>query len=136
VCGQTIELLNVKPGGTYSIQTRIRIKVDISLSSTIPLQRVKKYCMCCATKNWQQTLSSPRKMCDPGKLCLMKQKKSKVTSTSRFGFQNMRGAILNPNMLLAFIRATVSDRLLGSKQARHSDTCIISSSLQLPLLRR
>jgi len=56
VCGKNVVLPNVKPGGTYSIQKRIRIKVGKILPSTIQLQRVKKYGMCCATKNWQQTL--------------------------------------------------------------------------------
>jgi hypothetical protein len=53
LCGQNVELLNVEPGGTYSNQTRVRMKI---LSSRTQLQRVKTYCMWCATKNRQQTL--------------------------------------------------------------------------------
>jgi len=140
LCGLNVELLNVEPGAIHSIQTRIRIKVDKSFSSKIQRKRVKKYRMCCATTNWPNTLSSPRKISDPGNFPILWSRRSpRWRQPQGLGFKIWEVRYwIQTSCLHSSGRHCLTDccQPAGFKQAGHSDTCISSSSLQLPLLRR
>jgi hypothetical protein len=120
LCGQQVELLNVKPGGTYSIQTRIKIKVGKSSSPTIQLQRVKKYCMCCATKNWQQTFPSPTKMSDPRIFLILWSRRSPTwRQTQGLSFQIMEARYwIQSSCLHSSGRQCLTDRWVPASTAQ------------------